>query len=184
MAKVIYIRVGTAYGQTLEVQEKLVKEYGVDKVFAEKVSGTTQDRPQLKECLQYLREGDCLIITRLDRLARSTLHLHQIVNDLTQKGVGFKCLQQNIDTTTKEGRLMFSVLSAIANFETELRAERCAEGVKNYLAKGGKLGAPKKLSDEGVERMRLMKKEGSGVEELMKEFNVCKPTVYRLLSAA
>ena len=75
-----------------------------------------------------MREGDTLVITKLDR--RSVSHLHQIVDDLTSRGVGFKVLQQNIDTTTKEGRLMFSVLGALAQFENELRKERCEEGDK------------------------------------------------------
>ena len=108
MAKVAYLRVSTT-GQSLEVQQQLVEEYGVDKVFAEKVSGTTQNRQKLKECLQYVREGDVLVVTKIDRLARSVSHLHQIVDDLTDRGVGFRVLQQNIDTTTKEGKLMFSM---------------------------------------------------------------------------
>ena len=113
MAVVAYCRVSTGE-QSLEVQEQIVSEYGADRVFAEKVSGTTQDRPKLKECLAYVREGDVLVVTKLDRLARSVSHLHTIYDDLESRGVGFVVIQQNIDTTTKEGRLMFSILGSLA----------------------------------------------------------------------
>ena len=101
MAVVAYIRVSST-GQSLEVQQQLMEEFGVDKVFAEKVSGTTQNRSKLQECLSYVREGDTLVITKLDRLARSVSHLHQIVDDLTSRGVGFKVLQQNMTQQPKK----------------------------------------------------------------------------------
>mgnify|MGYP001227854609 CR=1 FL=1 len=184
MAIVGYARVSRKYGQSLEVQLGLLKEQGCDKVFSEKVSGTTQDRPQLKECLSYVREGDVLVVSKLDRLARSTLHLHQIINDLNEKGVGFRCLQQNIDTTTKEGRLMFSVLSAIATFETELRAERCEEGRQLAIAKGVKFGAPQKLTEDQKLEIRSKQESGVRIAELVKEYKVSRPTIYRILKAA
>ena len=95
MAVVGYAR-GSSVGQSLEVQQEKLVSYGVDKLFAEKLSGTTAARPELKSCLDYVREGDVLVITKLDRLARSTLHLHKIVNDLNNRGVGFKVLDQII----------------------------------------------------------------------------------------
>ena len=93
MAVVGYARVSSV-GQSLEVQQEKLVSYGVDKLFAEKLSGTTAARPELKSCLDYVREGDVLVITKLDRLARSTLHLHKIVNDLNNRGAGFKVLDQ------------------------------------------------------------------------------------------
>ena len=181
MAVVAYIRVSST-GQSLEVQQQLMEEFGVDKVFAEKVSGTTQNRPKLQECLSYVREGDTLVITKLDRLARSVSHLHQIVDDLTSRGVGFKVLQQNIDTTTKEGRLMFSVLGALAQFENELRKERCEEGRQAAVSRGVKFGAPKKLNDEQVVEMRKKREDGVMIKDLMKEYGLSKASVYRLIS--
>jgi DNA invertase Pin-like site-specific DNA recombinase len=180
MAVIAYIRVSTT-GQSLEVQQQLMEDFSVDKVFAEKVSGTTQNRPKLQECLQYVREGDTLVITKLDRLARSVSHLHQIVDDLTSRGIGFKVLQQNIDTTTKEGRLMFSVLAALAQFETELRKERCEEGRVSAVNRGVKFGAPKKLTDEQVLEMRKKRKDGVMIKDLMKEYGLSKASVYRLM---
>ena len=128
MAVVAYIRVSTT-GQSLEVQQELMKKEGVDKVFAEKVSGTTQNRPVLKECLGYVREGDVLVVYKLDRLARSVSHLHKIVEDLDERGVGFRVIQQNIDTTTKEGRLMFSVLGALASLRLNFGKKDVTRGV-------------------------------------------------------
>ena len=113
MAVVGYALV-SSLGHSLEVQQEKLVSYGVNKLFAEKLSGTTAARPELKSCLDYVREGDVLVITKLDRLARSTLHLHKIVNDLNNRGVGFKVLDQSIYTTTKEGRLLFSILASLA----------------------------------------------------------------------
>ena len=179
MAVVAYIRVSST-GQSLEVQRQLMDEFGVDKVFAEKVSGTTQNRPRLQECLQYVREGDTLVITKLDRLARSVSHLHQIVDDLTSRGVGFKVLQQNIDTTTKEGRLMFSVLGALAQFENELRKESCEEGRLAAVSRGVRFGAPKKLTDDQVVEMRQKRENGVLIKDLMSEYRLSRASVYRL----
>ena len=119
MAKVGYARVSSV-GQSLDVQRE--KLDGCDKLFEEKRSGTTDARPQLKECLNYVRDGDQLIVTRIDRLARSTLHLCQIAETLKQKGVDLVVLDQNIDTSDATGRLLFNMLGAIGQFETEIRA--------------------------------------------------------------
>ena len=100
-----YARVSSV-GQRHEGQVERLKEAGATKVFAEKVSGLDKERPELARCLEYLREGDTLLITKLDRLARSTSHLHQIVEDLTAKGVGFKVLDDaSLDTTTRTGKV-------------------------------------------------------------------------------
>ena len=182
MAIVAYLRVSTT-GQSLEVQQKSVEEFGVDKIFQEKISGTTQNRQQLKECLQYVREGDTLVITKLDRLARSVSHLHQIVDQLTERGVGFKVLQQNIDTTTKEGRLMFSMLAALAEFENSLRSERCEEGRRLAMSRGVKFGAKRKLTDEQVDEMREKRANGILIKELASQYGISNASVYRLMSS-
>lgn len=182
MAIVAYIRVSSS-GQSLEVQQQIMQEFGVDKIFAEKVSGTTQNRPKLKECLSYVREGDVLVITKLDRLARSVSHLHQIVDELTAKGVGFKVIQQNIDTTSKEGRLMFSVLGALAQFENELRKERCEEGRQAAMNRGVRFGAKQKLTDKQIAEMKEQRENGVMIKELMKQYQISKASVYRLLTS-
>ncbi len=131
MALVGYARVSSV-GQSLEVQ--LDKLKSCTKVYQEKRSGVLHQRPQLQACLEYVREGDTLVVTRLDRLARSTLHLCQIAEELERKQVNLQVLDQNIDTANATGRLLFNMLGAIGQFETELRAERQMDGMKNTQA--------------------------------------------------
>ena len=127
MARVGYARVSSV-GQSLEVQLDKLKH--CDKIYQEKKSGASSKRPRLKACLEYIREGDTLVVTRLDRLARSTLHLCQIAADLERKQVNLQVLDQNIDTHDATGRLLFNMLGAIAQFETEIRAERQMDGIQ------------------------------------------------------
>ena len=183
MAVVGYARVSSV-GQSLEVQQEKLVSYGVDKLFAEKLSGTTAARPELKSCLDYVRAGDVLVITKLDRLARSTLHLHKIVNDLNDRGVGFKVLDQSIDTTTKEGRLLFSILASLAEFETELRAERTNEGRIAAMERGVKFGAKPKLTEDQIAEMIQKRSQGVLIKDLMTEYKLSKASVYRLMSEA
>jgi len=179
MADIGYARVSTA-GQNLEVQ--LDKLRGCNRVFEEKASGTSHNRPVLQECLRYLREGDSLVITKLDRLARSTLHLTQIAHELEGRGVDLKVLDQAIDTSTPTGKLLFNVLASISEFETAIRGERQAEGIKKALSKGVKFGAKAKLTKEQVNELRRRRENGEKVRELMSDFEISKATLYRLLS--
>ncbi len=135
MATVGYARV-SSIGQNLDVQLDQLREYGCDEIFREKYSGRSAARPALKECLRYVRRGDILVITRLDRLARSTLDLHRILVELQENQVGFVVLDQAIDTTTSAGKLVFGILAAVAEFETHLRKERQAEGIARARAEG------------------------------------------------
>lgn len=177
-----YARVSTT-GQKLDVQMSKLKEFGCtdDHIFTDKHTGTTANRPRLQECLRFVRRGDTLVVTKLDRLARSTLHLHQIVNDLDQKGVGFKVLDQSIDTTTKEGRLLFTMLAAIAEFETGLRKERQMEGIAKAKERSVRFGAKPKLTPEQVAEMYEKRAEGVLIKDLMRQYGISKASVYRLL---
>jgi len=121
MALVRYGRVSSV-GLRLDVQLDELKQ--CDKIYQEKKSGASGKRPKIKACLEHVREGDTLVVARLDRLARSTLHLCQIENELERKRVHLQVLDQNIDTSDATGRLLFNMLGAIAQFETEIRAER------------------------------------------------------------
>ena len=183
MAIIGYARVSSV-GQSVDIQLEKLKSYGVDKIFSEKLSGTTAARPELKACLDYVRDGDILVITKLDRLARSTLHLHKIVNDLSNRGVGFKVLDQSIDTTTKEGRLLFSILASLAEFETEIRAERTNEGRIAAMDRGVKFGAKPKLNKMQIAEMKQKRSQGVMIKDLMSEYRISKGSVYRLLQAA
>lgn len=180
MAKIGYARVSTA-GQSLDVQIDTLKKYGCNKIYREKRSGTTADRPELSAILDYVRDGDSLVITKLDRLARSTFHLTQIANQLKLKGVELVVTDQNIDTSTPTGKLLFNMLASIAEFETEIRKERQLEGIAKAKLNGVKFGAKAKLSDEQVVAMRLKRSEGVLIKDLMREFGLSKASIYRLL---
>ena len=177
MARVGYARV-RSIGQSLRVQ--LNKFHDCDKIFREKRSGTTQ-RPQLEACLDYLREGDTLVVTRLDRLARSTLHLCRIAEILKLKQVNLTVLDQNIDTSDATGRLLFNMLGAIAQFETEIRAERQMDGIKSAQQRGVKFGRQKILVPEQVEEMKQRRKSGTLIKTLMSDYHLSKASVYRYL---
>ena len=140
MALVGYARVSSV-GQSLEVLEKLKH---CDKLYQEQRSATGK-RPRLTACLEYVRESDTLVVTRLDRLARSTLHLCQIAEELRRKGVHLQVLDQQIHTNDATGRLLFHMLGAIAQFETELRAERQMDGIQLAKARGVVFGRSKQV---------------------------------------
>ncbi len=179
MSAVGYARVSTV-GQSLDVQLEKLSPI-CDKVFKEKKSGTTAQRPKLKACLQYLRDGDTLVITKLDRLARSTFHLTQIAESLKERGIGLKVLDQAIDTTTPTGKLLFDVLAAISEFETAIRKERQLEGIDQAKKRGVRFGRHPKVTKDQIAEMRRKRKEGTLIRDLMSEYGLSKASVYRLL---
>jgi len=179
MAKVGYARVSSV-GQSLDVQ--LEKLNNCDKLFEEKRSGTTNDRPMLKQCLNYFREGDQLIVTRIDRLAHSTLHLCQIAETLREKSVDLVVLDQNIDTSDATGRLLFNMLGAIGQFETEIRAERQMDGIKKAKDRGVQFGKRPALTNEQIVELRDKRAQGTLIKDLMAHYNLSKATIYRYLT--
>ncbi|RYG79468.1 MAG: recombinase family protein, partial [Alphaproteobacteria bacterium] len=132
-----YARVSSA-GQSLDIQEAVLAEAGCEKTFSEKQSGTSvAGRVALAAALEFVREGDTFVVTRLDRLARSVADLHQLIERLNSKGVGFRVAQQaGIDTTSSTGKLTLAVLAAVAEFETEIRRERQRDGIAKAKAAG------------------------------------------------
>src|SRR5579871_724522 len=169
MALVGYARVSSA-GQSLEIQ--LAKLQHCDKVFQEHTSGLTGRQPTLQRCLEYVREGDTFVVTRLDRLARSTLHLCQIAAELEHKQVNLHVLDQSLNTTDATGRLLFHVLAAIAQFETELRAERQREGIQKAKRQGIKFGRAKQLSPTQIVQLQAQRRQGVLIKVLMREYNL------------
>lgn len=180
MSIIGYARVSST-GQSLDVQIDKLNQYGCNKTYQDKISGTTADRPELKQCLDYVREGDQLVITKLDRLARSTLHLTQIADMLQQKGVELVVIDQHIDTSTPTGKLLFNMLASIAEFETEIRKERQLEGIAKAKSRGTRMGARPKLSDSQINQLQDDRVNGMTIPELTRKYNVSKATVYRLL---
>lgn len=182
MAIVGYARVSSS-GQSLDIQMEQLRAAGAEKVFAEKRSGTTRDgREELTAALDWVRDGDVLVVTRLDRLARSMSDLRTIVDRLLAKGVGFRVLQQGaIDTTSAEGRLFLNILGSFAEWEAEIRAERQAEGIAKAKAEGRFKGRPASIDRKTI---RTLKEEGLGASEIAKRLGIARASVYRLLSGA
>lgn len=180
MSLVGYARVSST-GQTLEVQRDQLHAAGCSKVFEEKRSGTTTEgRDQLALALDYAREGDTFVVCRLDRLARSIIDLRQIVDRLTAKKVEFRVLQQGeIDTASPHGRLMLSMLAAFAEFETDLRKERQAEGIAKAKAEGRYKGRKPSVPSDEVRRLHG---EGVGPAEIARRLGIGRASVYRALA--
>jgi DNA invertase Pin-like site-specific DNA recombinase len=141
-----YARISTG-GQTLDLQRDALTAAGCERTFEDVASGAKADRPGLEEALAYARKGDTLVVWRLDRLGRSLQHLIATVTDLQSRGVGFRSLTEQIDTTTSGGKLVFHVFGALAEFERDLIRERTNAGLAAARARGRKGGRPKKLAD-------------------------------------
>lgn len=179
MARVGYARVSSV-GQSLDVQRAKLQH--CDKLFQETHSAAAGPRPQLRACLDDVREGDTLVVTRLDRLARSTFHLCQIAETLAQKQVHLQVLDQHIDTSNATGRLLFHMLGAIAQFETELRAERQMDGITKAKARGVHFGRSQKLTRQQSTELRDRRAQGVLIKTLMRDYHLSKASVYRYLS--
>lgn len=179
MKTIGYARVSSS-SQSLDIQLDQLREAGCDKLFSEKRSGTTtRGRHALEEALDYAREGDTLVVTRLDRLARSAADLHTLVSRLNAKGVGFRCLQQGaVDTTSSMGKLILSILGAVAEFETDIRRERQKEGIEKAKEAGVYKGRPVTID---VARVRELHDTGVGASEIAKRLQIGRASVYRLL---
>ena len=176
-----YARVSTT-GQDLAVQLERLAD--CDRVFKEKRSGVDSGRPELKRCLDYLREGDTLLVTKIDRLARSTSDLYRIVSLLADKGVAFKVTDDTaIDTTSRTGKLVMGVLALIAEFENDIRRERQMDGIAKAKERGTRFGRKPLLVAETIKKVRKLRKSGKTVPEIIQETSLSKASVYRALSA-
>ena len=185
MALVGYARVSTA-GQCDDSQVDDLKAAGCDRIFVDHgVSGKLAKRPQLDACLDYLREGDVLVITRLSRAMRSLKHLLELAENLRERGIGLKVLKQDLDTTTPQGRLVFHILGAIDEFHRELIVEGTREGLQAARARGRKGGRKPKLSPaQAAEVRRLYDAKDRSVAEIGALFNISREAVYRYVRAA
>lgn len=182
MGMVGYARVSST-GQKLEVQLEALK--GCEKIFQEKRSGVDGARPQLKRCLEYLREGDTLVVTKIDRLARSTSDLYRIISGLNEKGVQFKVIDDpTIDTTSRTGKLVLGILALIAEFENDIRRERQMDGIARARERGVRFGRKALLVPETVQKVRELRDAGTTVPEIIKRTGLSKASIYRALGAA
>lgn len=182
MEVVGYARVSSA-GQSLDVQLEKLKKAGCTKVYKEKRSGRqAEGRRELLAALEYVREGDALVVSRLDRVARSVLDLAKIADLLKRKGVSLRVLDQGLDTSTSEGKLMFNLLGAFAEFEADIRAERQADGIALAQQKGIRFGRKKALTEDQEARIRKLRgEEDFSIRQLCERFSVSRSSIYRAL---
>lgn len=175
-----YARVSTD-GQTLEAQLEALATAGAEKVFQEKASGAKRDRKQLAALLASLKAGDTVLVTRLDRLARSTLDLLTTLDSIAQAGAEFRSLADAwADTGSAHGRLMLTVLGGLAEFERDLIRARTGEGRARAIARGQHMGRRPKLTPHQQAEARARKAAGEAVREVARSYNVSAATISRL----
>lgn len=176
-----YARVSTG-DQTLDLQKDALEKLGCEHIFTDVLSGAKTDRPGLTQAIDYVREGDVLIVWRLDRLGRSLQHLIETVNSLEARGIGFRSVTESIDTTTPGGKLIFHVFGALAEFERSLIKERTMAGLAAARARGRVGGRPKKLSKSQVQMVkRAYQDKQTDIKTICETFGISKSTLYRIV---
>lgn len=180
MAKIGYARVSTK-DQNLDNQIDTLLKYGCEKVFSEKISGKANKRSQFELCLDYLRKGDVLIVTKIDRLGRTTKQLIDLMEYLNEKGVEFKALDNDIDTNTPIGKVFFYLMSVFAELEVTLNSERTKDSLARARARG-RIGGRPKVSNETKEYVKMLyeSKKYTGAE-IAEKANVGRSTIYKIL---
>ena len=174
-----YARVSTRE-QDPAYQRAQLEKAGCERIYIETASGAQRDRPELREALRYAREGDVLVLPRLDRLARSLRQLLETVEDLDDRGIGLRSLAEAIDTTTAGGRLVMQVFGALAEFERELIRERTAAGLEYARSQGRVGGRPRVMDDEAIEQARtLINHSDLPVTEIARRVGVSRAALYR-----
>jgi DNA invertase Pin-like site-specific DNA recombinase len=169
--------------QNLDLQRDALLKAGVSAkdIYTDKITGTKAERPGLAQALSHLREGDTLVVWRLDRLGRSLRHLIETVTSLKQQGIAFKSLTENIDTATATGQLVFHIFGALAEFERNLINERTMAGLEAARARGRRGGRPRRGPASGRVAMaqKLYREKALSIPEILKTLNISKATLYR-----
>ncbi len=177
--KIGYARVSTQ-DQDPALQLDALKKAGCERIFQEKASGAQRDRPQLMAALDYLREGDTLVVWKLDRLARSMKQLIETVEALGERGVGFQSLTENIDTTSPSGRLVFHIFASLAEFERSIIRERTLAGLAAARSQGRQGGRPKAMSDDDRQMVEsLLRDTDIPLARIAKQTGVAVSTIYK-----
>ncbi len=174
-----YARVSTTE-QSPDLQRDALQKAECEEIFWESGSGAKADRPGLKRALEYTREGDVLVVWKLDRLGRSLKDLIEVVNGLQERGIGFKSLTEQVDTTTSGGRLVFHIFGALAEFEREVIRERTQAGLSAARARGRQGGRPRAMDEGKVRAARAMLKDPeTSIQQVCKALGVSRATLYR-----
>jgi DNA invertase Pin-like site-specific DNA recombinase len=181
-----YARSSTDDQHPDEVQVPRLVEAGCTKVFCDVgQSGAKVSRPEWDKCLAYLREGDVLVSVKLDRWGRSVKHLLAVASDLEERGIGLKCLDQPVDTTTPVGKLVFTILAAVAEFERALIIERTLDGLAAARARGNCGGRSKTYTDTHVQAIMALRAAGSlSMSEIAATVGLSRATAYRAIQEA
>jgi len=183
MRKIGYARVSTEE-QDLSLQLDELKKHGCEVIYSDKISGAKKERPGLDKCLSELKEGDSLIVWRLDRLGRSMPHLVSVVTELKERGVGFKSICDGaIDTTTASGELIFNIFASLAQFERELIRERTRAGLKAARSRGKKGGRKKIQANDPrvITAKKLYADKSIPIDDICETLKISRPTFYRWL---
>jgi DNA invertase Pin-like site-specific DNA recombinase len=175
-----YARVSTQE-QTLNLQKDALQQAGCTKIFTDTASGAKSERKGLEQALSYVRKGDTLVVWRLDRLGRSLPHLITTMTDLEERGIGFKSLTENIDTTTSGGKLIFHIFGALAEFERNLIRERTQAGLTAARARGKKGGRPKVLTVQKQSIAKELYDSGHPILDICRTLKISRAALYRAL---
>src|SRR5437868_12915664 len=179
-----YARVSTS-DQTLNLQKDALEHIGCSKIFTDIISGASTERQGLDEALSYVREGDTLVVWRLDRLGRSLKHLIETITNLNNRKIGFKSIQENIDTTTSGGKLVFHIFGALAEFERDLIRERTKAGLQAARARGRVGGRPKAQTLNTPKKVAMAQSlydnKNNTIDEICKTLNISRATLYRYI---
>ena len=178
-----YARVSTQ-DQTLDLQTDALTRAGCEKIFTDTTSGSKSERPGLQDAMNHLRAGDTLVVWRLDRLGRTLKHLIAMITDLSEHHIGFKSLQENIDTTTSGGKLIFHIFGALAEFEREIIKERTNAGLQAARARG-RFGGRRTIQSQDPKKIALARKlyadQSMTVQEICASLHIGRSTLYRYL---
>ena len=182
MTSIGYARVSTG-DQDTALQLDALRKAGCERLFEDKASGMKTDRLGLAEAIRYVRDGDTLTVWKLDRLGMSMKHLIEIITELEAKGVGFRSITENIDTTTAGGRLVFHLMGALAEFERALIGERTKAGLAAARMRGVRIGRKRAMSAEQIRHARALLEAGERPTDIARTMQVGRSTLYRALDA-
>ncbi|TNF69413.1 MAG: recombinase family protein [Gammaproteobacteria bacterium] len=182
--KIGYARISTLE-QNLDLQIDALKKAGCEKIITDEISGSVADRPGLEKLKEILRKDDTLVVWRLDRLGRTLKHLIEWVNELDEQKIGFKSLQESIDTTSSSGKLIFHIFGALSEFERNLIRERTRAGIEAARSRGRQGGRPKKLNkDKRQLAIDLYKGKKHSLRQICEMTGISKPTLYKYVREA
>lgn len=181
--KIGYKRVSTQ-NQKLDRQTDLLNDFGVERIFEEKVTGTKRERVELDKMLEQLRPNDIVVVTDLTRLSRSTKDLFEIVEIIENKGAGIKSLKESwLDTTTPQGKLLFTIFAGLSQFERDLTAQRTKEGLASAKNRGKKLGRPNKYQEKKDTILNMYNSNDYSINDIITATGISKTSLYRLINA-